>query len=211
MTSEEWAEYNNRPGTVPREEQHRQDLLPAPRPTNFVSIPQAQQPVRFAPHQVDLAINHPTTQHVELRTSAVDRAQGFQWMITPISVVVAILAVLVSIAFENEFLSFWTILIFWSSFCLVYVAGWILTAVVTPEFVSLLSTWRQWNVIEKEQDKRWQHYEKQTDSYPVVEGRAKIITPGQGSPAGSIVVPGWVFFVSGLAGVVVAVLYLVGV
>lgn len=197
MTDEEMVEYRNRNEIVTRRQQYEQGLLPEPR-RNFVSMPQASQPVRFNPHQVDLAINHPATQHVELRTSAVDRAQGFQWMIAPISVVVAVLAVLVSVAFQNEFLSFWSLLIFWTSFCVVYVAGWILTALVTPEFVSLFSAWRQWNVIDREQKERWSHYKWES---------GRTIETRQSGP----VVPGWVLFVAGLAGVVCAVLYLVGV
>jgi len=211
MTDQEWIEYNNRPGLVSKEEQERQDLLRPTRRPNFVSVPQAQEPVRFSPHQVELAVNHPTTQHVELRTSAVDRAQGFQWMITPISAVVAILAVLVSLAFDNEFFTFWSLLIFWLTFCLVYVAGWVLTVLITPEFISLLSMHRQWNVIEKEQDRRWNHYEWQTGmTQPVVEHRAKIIQPGQAAAhKQGVDVPQWVLVVSGMAGVLFALLYLV--
>ncbi|HMN30018.1 MAG TPA: hypothetical protein PKE45_17835 [Caldilineaceae bacterium] len=195
---------------VTREEQEHRGLLPQRRPSNFVSMPQAAHPVRFDPHQVELAVNHPATQHVELRTSAVDRAKGFQWMITPISIVVAVLAVIVSLAFDNEFLSFWSLLIFWLTFCVVYVAGWAFTALMTPEFISLYSARRQWDVIDREQERRWQHYEQQTAQAdaPVIDvtklHKSFTVT------VSSVELPGWMLFVAGLVGVICGVAYLVG-
>lgn len=103
-------------------------------------------------------VAQPVTQHVEMRTSAVDRSKGFQIAITPVAFVLGFLAVLVSVAFESEFLSFASVLIFWLTFSAVYVAGWALTAVVTPEFVTLINALRQWKLLEREQFERWDHY-----------------------------------------------------
>lgn len=150
---------------VTRQEQRDMELLPAARSGNFV----APEPVRYpgrldiAPaHEVRMDVQHPATQEVIVHTSATDRARGFQMIITPISLVVALLAVLVSLAFENEFLSFASLLIFWLTFAVIYVFGWALTATATPEFVSWYSARRQWDVIEREQSERWEHYRWQT-------------------------------------------------
>jgi uncharacterized membrane protein (DUF485 family) len=136
--------------------------------------PSASQPPAFVPadkitrieplpaHSVAMDITHPASQQVIVQTSARDRAAGFQMIITPIALVVAFLAVVVSIAFENQWFSFASLLIFWLTFVAVYVAGWVLTAIATPEFVSWYGAKRQWDVIEKEQLERWQHYRWQT-------------------------------------------------
>lgn len=113
---------------------------------------------------------HPATQHVELRTSAVDRAQGFQIMITPVSFVLAILAVIVSLAFDNELFTFATIVIFWTTFAVLYALGWLLTALMTPEAISFFSAWRQWNTIDRQQKETWDHYKWQAGR-PVSNGK----------------------------------------
>lgn len=143
-----------------REEQRRLGYLPERRGT-FVPPAPVVHPARMEimpAHETRMDVTHPATQHVEMRTSATDRAKGFQLIITPISLVVALLAVLVSLVFENEFLSFASLLIFWLTFAAIYVVGWALTAMATPEFVSWYSARRQWDVIEREQAERWEHY-----------------------------------------------------
>jgi hypothetical protein len=117
-------------------------------------------------HQVTLDVDHPARQGVIMHTSAVDRSKGFQIAITPISIVLAILAVIVSLAFDNDLLTFTSLVVFWITFAVVYVVGWALTAVMSAEFVSLFSAWRQWNTIDREQAERWQHYRGQAG--PVV-------------------------------------------
>jgi hypothetical protein len=147
-----------------REDQERQGLLRPPQRANFVLPTIDVKPThiqQFQPHQVGLDITHPATQEVIVTTSATDRARGFQMIITPISFVLGLLAVLVSLLFDNDFLSFASIMIFWGTFAVIYVIGWVLTAVATPEFVSWYSAKRQWNVIEREQVERWNHYKWQ--------------------------------------------------
>lgn len=145
---------------ITREEQRRLGYLPE-RQGAFVPPAPVVHPARLEimpAHDTRMDVTHPATQHVEMRTSATDRAKGFQLIITPISLVVALLAVLVSLVFENEFLSFASLLIFWLTFAVIYVVGWVITALATPEFVSWYGARRQWNVIEREQAERWEHY-----------------------------------------------------
>lgn len=145
------------------EEQRRLGYLPERRQT-FVP-PAADRPAKLSvlpPHEIQMHVEHPAKQEVIVTTNAVDRAKGFQLIITPISFVVALLAVVVSLAFENQFLSFASLLIFWLTFAVIYVVIWALTAVATPEFVSWYSAKRQWDVIAKEQRERWEHYRWET-------------------------------------------------
>lgn len=134
--------------------QHLANFVPAsPRPVKVEVMPA---------HETHMIVEHPAKQEVIVTTNATDRAKGFQLMITPISLVVAVLAVLVSLLFENQFLSFASLLVFWLTFCVVYVSGWVLTALATPEFVSWYSARRQWDIIEREQQERWSYYRWQT-------------------------------------------------
>lgn len=137
----------------------------APKPNRYnqlanLVLPE-RQPAPLLPspiHQITMEVDHPARQGVVVHTSATDRARGFQWMIAPISAVVAVLALIVSLFFKNELFSLISLLIFWGSFCLVYVAGWLATALLSAEFVSLFSAWCQWDVIGREQAERWVHY-----------------------------------------------------
>lgn len=148
---------------VTREQQREMGLLPerAHHPANFVSGGGRPPNLPPAVHNVTLEVTPSAQQAVVMHTSAVDRSKGFQITITPIAVVVAVLAVIVSLAFNNEFFTFLSLLIFWVTFCAVYVAGWALTALVTPEFVSWYEARRKWNIVEREQRERWDHYKRQ--------------------------------------------------
>lgn len=128
-------------------------------------VPASPQPVKMEvlpPFETSVNVDHTAKQEVIVTTNAVDRSKGFQLMITPIALVVAVLAVLVSLLFESEFLSFASLLIFWLTFCAVYVGGWVMTALATPEAVSLYSAKRQWDIVEREQKERWSHYRWQS-------------------------------------------------
>lgn len=138
------------------------ELLAEKQYKNFVPAEKNVRLEVLPPYETTVRVEHPTRQEVIVHTSAVDRSKGFQIAITPVSVVVAILAVLVGLAFENELFSFVSVLIFWLVFAIVYVAGWVLTALATPEFVSWYSAKRQWDIIEREQQERWSHYKWQS-------------------------------------------------
>jgi len=151
-----WQPLDDGPVTAPRPNRYNEI-------TNYVPPP-ARQGELLPPMRMDtnLNVNHPANQEIILHTSALDRAKGFQWMITPISFVVAVLALIVSLTITNELFSLISLLVFWMTFAGVYVVGWALTAIMSAEFVSLFSAWRQWNVIDREQVERWQHYRGQS-------------------------------------------------
>jgi len=108
--------------------------------------------------RVEMLVDHPARQAVVVTTNALDRAKGYHLVLLPLAVVVGVLAVLVSVFFENQLLSFTSLLIFWLVFVFCWAGGWVVTALATPEFVSWYSAKRQWDVIEREQVERWAHY-----------------------------------------------------
>jgi uncharacterized protein YacL len=148
---------------VTREQQREMGLLPERQrhPANFVAADPRSVDMPPAIHSVTLEVTPSAQQAVVMHTSAVDRSKGFQIAITPIALVLAILAVLVSVVFENQIFTFLSLLIFWCVFAVVYVIGWALTALVTPEFVSWYEARRKWNIVEREQSERWDHYKRQ--------------------------------------------------
>jgi hypothetical protein len=155
------------------QQQHKRhtyhEVIPIARPGNFVApaydeAPPAQQPIQIAPrYEVAHTINAPlsATQHIELRTSAVDRAKGFLIASVPLYAAFAVGVLAVSIAFAGvPFLSFWSFAIFWLSFVLAWLAGYWQMLEKSAEGIAHYEARRKWNIIEEEQRQRWAHYER---------------------------------------------------
>lgn len=93
------------------------------------------------------------TQVVRVDTSAVDRAKGFQIQISTLAGVLAFLVLVLAIFYRNvELWSLIALVIFWVSFCVIYVIGWGLTMILTAEFVSLFEACMKWFVVIREQN-----------------------------------------------------------
>lgn len=102
------------------------------------------------------------TQHVEMRTSAVDRALGFLIASVPLYGGFALVVVLVCVFFAGvPFLSLPTLVIFWLSFVAAWIIGYCYTLSVSAEGVSHYESRQKWDVIKEEQRRRWDHYERQ--------------------------------------------------
>lgn len=149
---------------ITRERQQEMELI-RPAPNRFVP------PVRAKP-QLPTQVNHSwqmdvtpsAQQQVIVQTSAVDRAKGYTITLVPLSVALAVLAVIVRVTLlDHPFLALGTLLLFWLIFVLAWLTGWIITLAMTPEFVSLYEAKRKWNVIEREQENRWSYYREQWD------------------------------------------------
>lgn len=108
--------------------------------------------------QVSFDVTPSAQQFVQVNTSMVDRARGYHIAITPLAVVVGVLAVIVSVAIENDFFSFATFVFFWVTFAACWLIGWGATLLTTPEAVSFYEAHRKWNIIEREQENRWAHW-----------------------------------------------------
>lgn len=104
------------------------------------------------------------TQHVEMRTSAVDRSLGFLIASVPLYAGFALLVLLVSIFFGGvPLLSLPALVIFWLSFVAAWLVGYTYTLSVSAEGVSHFEARSKWRLLEREQQYRWQHYERQIE------------------------------------------------
>lgn len=154
---EDWGDVP--PRTITRQEQQETGLVRASNRNTFVPA---------APHRADLPANTnhgisldvtPTAQQVvQVNTSGVDRAKGFQIAIVPLAAALGLLIVFVSLAFENEFFSLASLVLFWCTFVLTWLIGWIATLLLSAEGVAFFEAHRKWNVVEREQAERWNHY-----------------------------------------------------
>jgi hypothetical protein len=132
------------------------------------AAPLARRPVPAMP--LNASVNHTidaapvATQHVEMRTSAVDRSLGFLIASVPLYAGFALLVLLVSIFFGGvPFLSLPALVIFWLSFVAAWIIGYAYTLSISAEGVSHYESRQKWAVIREEQKRRWAHYERLTE------------------------------------------------
>ena len=134
-------------------------------PANYVPPMPARRAELPAQHSTTYTIDaHPSAQLASVtHTSATDRAKGYLLIQAPLAVVVGVLVVTVGkVLADYPLLSLSAFLIFWLSFAVTWLAGWGLTLLLSAEGVSFYEARRKWNVIEREQDERWNHYNRLT-------------------------------------------------
>lgn len=108
--------------------------------------------------QVPLSATH----NVEMKTSAVDRSQGFLIATVPLFAGLALGMVLVSVFFFNvPFLSLPALVIFWLTFVCAWLVAYIYTLAVSVEGIALFEARRKWGILEREQAERWNYYKQQ--------------------------------------------------
>ena len=136
---------------------------------NFVSAMPSRQSAPVAmpinsqvAHVIDAA--PVATQHVEMKTSAVDRAKGFLIASVPLyaGFATAVAGVCV-VGWSVPIFSLATFLIFWLSFIAAWIVGYCYTLSVSAEGVSLFEAKSKWDVIRREQNYRWNHYQSQIE------------------------------------------------
>jgi hypothetical protein len=152
--------------TITIEQQRAQGLRPSSQ--KFVPAGPVRRELPAMP--LNASVNHTidaapvATQHVEMKTSAVDRSLGFLIASVPLYAGFALLVLLVSIFFGGvPFLSLPALVIFWLSFVAAWVAGYCYTLSISAEGVSHYEARKKWDVIKEEQRRRWKHYERLTD------------------------------------------------
>jgi hypothetical protein len=110
-------------------------------------------------HTIDAPLS--ATQHIEVRTSSVDRAAGFLLASVPLYLAFATAVVAVVVfGFQVPLASLATLTIFMLTFVAAWVVGYTYTLSVSAEGVSLLEAKSKWDVIRYEQQRRWAHFEK---------------------------------------------------
>lgn len=106
------------------------------------------------------------TQHVEVKTSAVDRAKGFLIASVPLYAAFAIAVVAVCvIGWRVPMWSLATFIIFWLSFVAAWTIGYTYTLSVSAEGVAHYEARAKWDIIAEEQRRRWDYY------YQLLTGR----------------------------------------
>ena len=110
-------------------------------------------------HNFDMAVTPTGTTHVEMKTSAQDRAWGFLIASTPRTFVFSLAIVLISmLATDIGVIAGIVMLV--SIFSVVELASYIYTLTISAEGTAHMEAKRKWDVIEREQRKRWKHYER---------------------------------------------------
>ena len=133
---------------------------------NYVPALAERRPVEIMPryevaHTIDAPLS--ATQHVEMTTSATDRAKGFLIAAVPLYAAFAVgVLVLAKVLAGVPLWSFWGFATFWLSFVLAWVWGYRETLMKSAEGIAWMEADRKWNIIEEEQRRRWEHYDRLT-------------------------------------------------
>ena len=107
------------------------------------------------PIMLDVPIT--ATQHGEVKTSAVDRAQGFLIASVPRTFAFALTVTILSIAVGGVTLAASFVILF-SVFSVVELISYAITLLLSAEGVSFYEARQKWQVIKREQKNRWEHY-----------------------------------------------------
>ena len=106
-------------------------------------------------HTIDVPPS--ATQHVELRTSAVDRALGFAIATSPLAAGFAVVVVgICALGFGVPLLSLPTLVIAFTVFAVVWTVAYLYTLSISAEGVSMYEAQQRWGVIRDEHRMRWQ-------------------------------------------------------
>lgn len=134
---------------------HTEFVAPLRRRAELPSMPTTAEVM----HRIDAAPH--ATQHVEMRTSAVDRAKGHLIAMVPLYATVASAVVAVCVlGFGLPWLAVPTITIFVVVFAAAWVVTWLAQLRISPEGVNYMEADRKWGIIEREHAKRWEHWER---------------------------------------------------
>lgn len=131
-------------------DRNRTNFVPAPIRRETPALPVEAEIV----HTIDAVPN--ATQHVEMRTSAVDRVQGYLIASVPMYALFGTATVALCVLGWNVPLySLATLTIFTLAFLAAWVIGYAWTLHVSAEGVSLFEAKQKWDIIHREQDRRW--------------------------------------------------------
>jgi len=153
---------------VSYEEQQAMGLLRInDRPGSRYVANEIMKPTRPAPppamQVTEHIINVPVqaSQHIEVKTSSVDRAKGFLIAGVPLYAAFGVGMLIVAVAlFGTPVLSLTGFLVFWVTFVLAWGWGYWQTLRTSAEGVSLYEARRKWDVVDREQKERWSYYKQ---------------------------------------------------
>lgn len=129
------------------------------RPSNFVPALALRNE---QPAPVNSTINHTidvtpsATQHIELRTSATDRAVGFMISTLPLASAFSMVVVGICVLGYNvPLMSLPTIIIVFTVFAVVWCIAYVYTLSISAEGVSMFEARERWSIIRDEHRMRW--------------------------------------------------------
>ena len=118
-------------------------------------------PVQDTRHTIDVPLA--ATQHIEMKTSAVDRSKGFLIANVPLFGAFALGVWLLSgLLTSSGFFTLTGLVILWLSFVAAWLASYYYTLRVSAEGIAMFESEMKWKVIMREQDRRWAYYEAST-------------------------------------------------
>lgn len=140
-------------------EQPRQ--LPALSQKNFVpAIPTRRNIQRPAANNYMVDVPLASTQHIEMRTNAVDRAKGFLLSNIPLLVAFALgVSILRVTATGAPFWTLTTLAWFWTTFVLAWLLSYAVTLMLSAEGIAFYESYSKWKLLEREQENIWSHYD----------------------------------------------------
>jgi len=133
---------------------------------NFVAPiaqPSRRQPMQAIPVDVNYEIAVPlqSTQHVEMRTTAVDRAHGFAIRTRQLGLIIGLAITVAAIVLVKvPILSFWSLAIYVMTYATVWLWAYYLDLKHSPEGIARNESDRKWDVIERHQARMWDHYDR---------------------------------------------------
>ena len=144
------------------------------RPHNYVeALPYDDAPIDrrrqsdvMMPDAGDYSLRAPqgATQHIEMRTSHVDRAKGHLIFTVPMIAIVALLVPVVkAMATEAPVTVMAGLTLWFVTFAILWAGTWVVSLVISAEGIGLISELLKWKLLFREQDRRWQHYERMVD------------------------------------------------
>lgn len=110
-------------------------------------------------HNFDMAVTPTGTTHVEMRTSAKDRAQGFIIASMPRTFAFSLAVTLAAITLGGVTLGVAFVILF-GVFSIVEIASYIYTLAISAEGTANYEARQKWAVIREEQRERWNHYKR---------------------------------------------------
>ncbi len=115
-------------------------------------------PVQDTSHTLNVPMQ--ATQHIEMKTSATDRAKGFLIANVPLFGAFALgVWLLTGLTTATPLFSFLGLCILWSSFVMAWLVSYWYTLRVSAEGIAMFEARAKWQIIAEEQRRRWEHYD----------------------------------------------------
>ena len=126
--------------------------------TNFVT-PAPRQRVEILP-PYEAAPMLPTAQtSVELHTTYLDRAKGFQLVTLPIAIAFGVGALVVAVVgYSVPFVSLAALAVFWLAFLGWWLLGWTIHHIASPDGIALVQAMLMFKLVRAEQVERHRRY-----------------------------------------------------